>query len=71
MKAIFLSKKYVARKLNISPSPVFRWANDGIIPLPIRTGPNKISWDENELDEAIEEKKKERGFLGKKPKKDK
>ena len=44
---------------------------DGIIPPPIRLGPNTISWDENELNEAIEEKKKDRGFLGHKPKKDK
>jgi len=64
MKSIFLSKKEVARKFNISPSTVFRWANDGIIPPPIRLGPNTICWDENELDDAIEEKKKDRGFLG-------
>ena len=36
MKSIFLSKKEVARKLNKSPSTVFRWAKDGIIPPPIR-----------------------------------
>ncbi len=71
MKSIYISKKEVARKLNISPSTVFRWANDGVIPLPIRLGPNKISWDENELNEALEEKKKDRGFLGNKPKKKK
>jgi predicted DNA-binding transcriptional regulator AlpA len=71
MKSIFLSKKDVARKFNISPSTVFRWANDGIIPPPIRLGPNTICWDENELNEAIEEKKKDRGFLGHKPKKKK
>ena len=67
MKSIYLSKKDVARKLNVSPSTVFRWARDGIIPPPIRLGPNTISWDENELNEAIEEKKKDRGFLGHKP----
>ncbi len=69
MKSIYLSKKDVARKLNVSPSTVFRWANDGIIPSPIRLGPNTISWDENELNKALEEKKKYRGFLGHKPKK--
>ena len=69
MKSIYLSKKDVARKLNVSPSTVFRWANDGIIPSPIRLGPNTISWDENELNKALEEKKKDRGFLGHKPKK--
>ena len=71
MKSIFLSKKEVARKLNKSPSTVFRWAKDGIITPPIRLGPNTISWDENELNAAIEEKKKDRGFLGHKPKKKK
>jgi predicted DNA-binding transcriptional regulator AlpA len=38
MKSIFLSKKEVARKLNKSPSTVFRWAKDGIIPPPSKTG---------------------------------
>ena len=71
MKSIFLSKKEVARKFNISPSTVFRWANDGIIPPPIRLGPNTICRDENDLDDTIEEKKKDRGFLGHKPKKKK
>ena len=58
MKSNFISKKEVARKLNISPSTVFRWPKTGIIPPPIRLGPNTISWDENELNEAIEEKKR-------------
>ena len=69
MKSIFLSKKEVARKFNISPSTVFRWAKDGIIPPPIRLGPNTTSWDENELNLAIEKMKKKRGFLGHKPEK--
>ena len=67
MKSIYLSKKDVARKLNISPSTVIRWAKEDIIPKPFRLGPNKITWDENEINKAIEEKKKTRGFLGHKP----
>ena len=40
-----------------------------IIPKPFRLGPNKIIWDENEINKAIEEKKTQRGFLGHKPEK--
>ena len=69
MKSIYLSKKEVARKLNISSSTVVRWAKSNIIPQPFRLGPNKIIWDENEINRAIEEKKKQRGFLGHKPEK--
>ena len=32
MKSIYLSKKDVARKLNISPSTVVRWSKSNIIP---------------------------------------
>ena len=67
MKSIYLSKKEVARKLNISPSTVVRWAKNNVIPKPFLLGPNKIIWDENEINKAIEEKKKQRGFLGHKP----
>ena len=69
MKSIYLSKKEVARKLNISSSTVVRWSKNNIIPKPFRLGPNKIIWDENEINKAIEEKKKQRGFLGHKPEK--
>jgi predicted DNA-binding transcriptional regulator AlpA len=67
MKSIYLSKKDVARKLNISLTTVSRWAKANIIPMPFSLGPNKIVWIEDELDQALEEKKKERGFLGHKP----
>ena len=69
MKSIYLSKKDVARKLDISPSTVVRWAKINIIPKPFPLGPNKIVWDEIELNNAIEERKKHRGFLGHKPEK--
>ena len=69
MKSIYLSKKDVARKLGISSSTVNRWAKCGIIPMPFSLGPNKVTWDENEIDEVINFRKKEnRGFLGHKPK---
>ena len=69
MKSIYLSKKDVARKLNISPSTVVRWSKSKIIPMPFSLGYNKIVWDETELNKAIEERKKHRGFLGHKPEK--
>ena len=68
MKSIYLSKKEVSRKLNISPSTVVRWSKEQIIPLPFMLG-NKVVWDENELNLAIEKMKKKRGFLGHKPEK--
>ena len=68
MKSIYLSKKDVARKLNISPSTVVRWSKSNIIPMPFPLGDNKIVWDEIELNKAIDERKKNRGFLGHKPK---
>ena len=68
MKSIYLSKKEVARRLYINPSTVVRWSKK-IIPLPFLLGSNKVVWDENEINKAIEEKKKQRGFLGHKPKK--
>ena len=66
MKSIYLSKKEVSRKLNISPSTVMRWPKKQIIPLPFMLG-NKVVWDENELNLAIEEMKKQRGFFGHTP----
>ena len=69
MKSIYLSKKEVARRLNISPSTVVRWSKNQIIPLPFLLGSNKVVWDENELNLATEQMKKKRGFLGHKPEK--
>ena len=67
-KSIYISKKQVARILNISSSTVTRWwSKNQIIPLPFQLGSNKIVWDENELNSAIEEMKKQRSFLGHKP----
>tara|TARA_B110000503_G_scaffold101495_1_gene151656 strand:- start:322 stop:531 length:210 start_codon:yes stop_codon:yes gene_type:complete len=53
MKSIYLNKKEVAKKV--------------IIPMPFSLGLNKIVWIDDELDQALEEKNKERGFLGHKP----
>ena len=71
MEPVYLSKKEVVRKLKKSPSTVVRWAKSGVIPMPIKLGPNTIVWIEEELNKVLEEKKNKRGFLGHKPKKDK
>ena len=66
-KLRYISKKEVARKLGISSSTVTRWAKAKVIPMPFKLGPNKIVWDKTELENVIEEKKKQRGFFGHKP----
>jgi len=63
-KSIYITKKQVARKLGVCESTVSRWAKLGIIPMPFLLGPNRVVWDEYELDMAIESRKKNRGFLG-------
>ena len=70
MEPIYLSKKEVVRKLKKSPT-VVRWSKNGIIPMPIKLGPNTIVCIEEELNKVLEEKKNKRGFLGHKPKKSK
>ena len=70
MKSIFISKKEVARILNISPSSVTRWTNENPeFPKPFLLGPNKVVWDLREIEHYVEEQKKIRGFLGHKPQK--
>lgn len=60
---MFISKKAVARKLNISPSTVYRWSKDGSMPEPISIGPNKTLWIEEEINVWIDSlKNKSRGF---------
>ena len=71
MKSNFISKKEVARILNISPSSVSRWPKDVPgFPKPFLLGPNKLVWDSKEIGKYINERKKVRGFLGHKPKRD-
>lgn len=70
MKSIFISKKEVARILNISSSSVTRWSKDNPdFPKPFLLGPNKVVWDLREIEHYVEEQKKIRGFLGHKPQK--
>ena len=68
MKSNFISKKEVARMLNISPSTVTRWSKTHAkFPEPFPLGPNKVVWDVREIEKYINEQKKHRGFLGHKP----
>ena len=60
---MFITKKAVARKLNISPSTVYRWSRNGLLPRPISIGPNKTLWIEEEIISWINDlKNKSRGF---------
>ena len=71
MKSIYISKKEVARTLGCSPSSVSRWSKENSdFPKPFLLGPNKLVWDSKEIGKYINERKKVRGFLGHKPKRD-
>ena len=68
MKSTYISKKEVARILNISSSSVTRWSKENTdFPKPFLLGPNKVVWDLREIEHYINEQKKIRGFLGHKP----
>ncbi len=68
MRSIYISKKEVARILNISPSSVTRWSKENPdFPKPFLLGPNKVVWDLREIEHYINEQKKIRGFLGHRP----
>ena len=54
MKSNFISKKEVARMLNISPSTVTRWSKtNSNFPEPFPLGPNKVVWDVREIENYI------------------
>ena len=59
----FMTKKEVARYLNMSESSVYRLAKSKIIPEPFAISTNRIVWDRGELEQYIEKKKENRGFL--------
>ena len=72
MKSIYISKKEVARIFNRSTSTNTRWPKEiPDFPKPFLLGPNTVMWDRIEIENYINERKKIRGFLGHKPKKDK
>ena len=68
MKSTYISKKEVARILNISSSSVTRWSKENTdFPKPFLLGPNKVVWDLREIEHYINEQKKIRGFQGHRP----
>ena len=63
MKSNFISKKEVARMLNISPSTVTRWSKpNSNFPEPFPLGPNKVVWDVREIENYINSKKNKEVF---------
>ena len=65
MKSNFISKKEVARMLNISPSTVTRWSKtNSNFPEPFPLGPNKVVWDVREIEKYINEQKNKEGLWG-------
>ncbi len=62
---MFVNKKTLAKKLNVSPSTVYRWSRNGHLPKPISVGPNKTLWIEEEIMNWINDlKNHSRGFGG-------
>ena len=59
----FMTKKEVARYLNMSESSVYRLAKSKIIPEPFAISAKRIVWYRGELEQYIEKKKENRGFL--------
>lgn len=50
----YLRVKSVAQMLNISASTVWRWANEGLLPKPIKLTNRTTVWRADEVDAAIE-----------------
>ncbi len=60
---MFITKKQISQKLNISASTIYRWSLNGTMPKPVSIGPNKTIWFQNEIDAWINElKENSRGF---------
>lgn len=52
---MFINKKQISLKLNISASTIYRWSLNGIMPKPISIGPNKTVWLKEEIAKWIVE----------------
>jgi predicted DNA-binding transcriptional regulator AlpA len=53
----FITRKEVARILNISESTVYRWALSGHLIPPFELGPNRVVWCKHEIFEWIKKQK--------------
>jgi prophage regulatory protein len=47
----FVSSKYVARRLDVSESTVWKWARSGKLPRPTRFSPQITRWKIGDLEE--------------------
>ena len=61
-KPVYLTKKEVARLLNVSESTVYRWNKTRYIPSSFQLGPNRVVWDKHEIEAWILSKKQLREF---------
>ena len=52
-KPIYITKKDVARLLNVSESTVYRWNKTRYIPSSFQLGPNRVVWDRREIEAWI------------------
>ena len=52
-----ITRKEVARILNISESTVYRWVRSGHLIAPFELGPNRVVWTRTEIMEWIEKQK--------------
>ena len=52
-KPIYITKKEVARLLNVSESSVYRWNKTRYIPGSFQLGPNRVVWDRHEIEAWI------------------
>ena len=55
-----ITRKEVARILNVSESTVYRWVCSGHLISPFELGPNRIVWTRTEIIEWIEQQKSKR-----------
>ena len=52
-KPVYITKKGVARLLNVSESTVCRWNKTRYIPSSFQLGPNRVVWDRREIEAWI------------------
>ncbi len=56
---VLITKKQLAKKFHRHTSTIDRWVRDGILPRPIKIGPDPSPglWDDAEVDERVEKLK--------------
>ena len=59
-KQKILSRRDVCASLGISPATLWRWCQSGLLPEPIRLGPNRVGWPVDEIEDWIERRRAKR-----------